>query len=61
MKVTVPIALRTPVEEKERLIQFCKENDRTQTDVLREFIRSLPLREDSEEAIAARRQCVLDI
>ena len=50
MQITVPIALRTPPSEKERLMQYCKENGRTQTDVLREYIRSLPLRSEESEA-----------
>ena len=50
MQITVPISLRTPPSEKERLMQYCKENGRTQTDVLREYIRSLPLRSEESEA-----------
>ncbi|WP_315863832.1 ribbon-helix-helix protein, CopG family [Geitlerinema sp. PCC 7407] len=36
------VNIRLPKHEKERLDRYCKTVGRSQTDVIREFIRSLP-------------------
>ncbi|NJR52171.1 MAG: ribbon-helix-helix protein, CopG family [Leptolyngbyaceae cyanobacterium CSU_1_3] len=36
------VQVRLPKTEKEKLDNYCKQVGRTQTDVIREFIRSLP-------------------
>jgi len=36
------ITIRLPVVEKEKLDRYCEKTGRNQTDILREFIRSLP-------------------
>ncbi len=45
-----PLTIRLPVKELEVLKRYCEGKSRTQTDVLREFIRSLEkeLRENNE-------------
>ena len=35
------VNIRLPESEKGIIKQYCKENDRTETDLIREFIRSL--------------------
>jgi predicted DNA-binding protein len=35
------VNIRLPESEKEIIKQYCKENDRTETDLIREFIRGL--------------------
>ena len=36
------LTFRLPKVEKDKLDQYCEQTGRSQTDVLREFIRSLP-------------------
>ena len=42
MKSESTLTVRLPKQEKERLDRYCEENQRTLTEVVREFIRSLP-------------------
>jgi predicted DNA-binding protein len=42
-----PLTIRLPVKELEILKRYCEDRARTQTDVLREFIRSLEKEIDS--------------
>lgn len=44
-----PLTIRLPIKELEILKRYCEGRSRTQTDVLREFIRSLEKEIDTHE------------
>lgn len=46
MATKTQINIRLSVQEKEILDQYCKQEDRQQSDVIREFVRSLKKKSD---------------